>query len=58
MFKILKITTSNLFILLIRLIYFTSCLVMSYRGVDFDEKEKAILEHVFNETKIWRKEEV
>jgi hypothetical protein len=29
---------------------------MSRRGVDFDEKEAAILQHVFEETKIWRKE--
>ncbi|MES2574110.1 MAG: GlmU family protein [Bacteroidota bacterium] len=34
----------------------TARLVMSRRGVDFDEKEKAILQHVFDETKIWRKE--
>lgn len=36
----------------------TARLVMARRGVDFDEKEKAILQHVFDETKIWRKEEV
>ncbi len=34
----------------------TARLVMSRRGVDFDDKEKAILQHVFDETKIWRKE--
>ena len=34
----------------------TARLVMSRRGVDFDEKEAAILQHVFEETKIWRKE--
>jgi UDP-N-acetylglucosamine diphosphorylase/glucosamine-1-phosphate N-acetyltransferase len=34
----------------------TARLVMSRRGVDFDEKEVAILQHVFEETKIWRKE--
>lgn len=34
----------------------TARLVMSRRGVDFDEKESAILEHVFEETKKWRKE--
>jgi UDP-N-acetylglucosamine diphosphorylase/glucosamine-1-phosphate N-acetyltransferase len=34
----------------------TARLVMSRRGVDFDEKEAAILEHVFEETKKWRKE--
>jgi UDP-N-acetylglucosamine diphosphorylase/glucosamine-1-phosphate N-acetyltransferase len=34
----------------------TAKLVMSRRGIDFDEKEAAILQHVFNETKIWRKE--
>ena len=34
----------------------TARLVMSRRGVDFDEKEAAILQHVFDETKIWRKE--
>jgi UDP-N-acetylglucosamine diphosphorylase/glucosamine-1-phosphate N-acetyltransferase len=31
-------------------------LVMSRRNVDFDEKEAAILEHVFEESKKWRKE--
>jgi len=31
-------------------------LVISRRGIDFDEKEAAILEHVFEETKKWRKE--
>lgn len=31
-------------------------LVMSRRNIDFDEKEAAILQHVFDETKIWRKE--
>jgi UDP-N-acetylglucosamine diphosphorylase/glucosamine-1-phosphate N-acetyltransferase len=36
----------------------TARLVMERRGIDFDEKEKAILQHVFDETKIWRKEEV
>lgn len=34
----------------------TARLVMSRRGVEFDEKEAAILEHVFEETKKWRKE--
>ncbi|HEY6144557.1 MAG TPA: putative sugar nucleotidyl transferase, partial [Flavobacterium sp.] len=34
----------------------TASLVMARRGIDFDEKEKAILQHVFDETKIWRKE--
>ncbi|MNR98391.1 Bifunctional protein GlmU [compost metagenome] len=34
----------------------TAKLVMSRRNVDFDEKEAAILEHVFEETKKWRKE--
>ncbi|WP_281337203.1 GlmU family protein [Flavobacterium eburneipallidum] len=34
----------------------TARLVMARRGVEFDEKEKAILQHVFDETKIWRKE--
>ena len=31
-------------------------LVMGRRNIDFDEKEAAILEHVFEETKKWRKE--
>jgi UDP-N-acetylglucosamine diphosphorylase/glucosamine-1-phosphate N-acetyltransferase len=34
----------------------TARLVMSRRNVDFDEKEVAILEHVFEESKKWRKE--
>jgi UDP-N-acetylglucosamine diphosphorylase/glucosamine-1-phosphate N-acetyltransferase len=34
----------------------TARLVMSRREVDFDEKEQAILQHVFEETKKWRKE--
>jgi UDP-N-acetylglucosamine diphosphorylase/glucosamine-1-phosphate N-acetyltransferase len=34
----------------------TTRLVMSRRNVEFDEKEKAILDHVFEETKKWRKE--
>jgi UDP-N-acetylglucosamine diphosphorylase/glucosamine-1-phosphate N-acetyltransferase len=34
----------------------TARLVMSRRNVDFDEKEAAILEHVFEESKKWRKE--
>jgi UDP-N-acetylglucosamine diphosphorylase/glucosamine-1-phosphate N-acetyltransferase len=34
----------------------TARLVMSRRNVDFDEREAAILEHVFEETKKWRKE--
>jgi UDP-N-acetylglucosamine diphosphorylase/glucosamine-1-phosphate N-acetyltransferase len=34
----------------------TARLVMSRRGVEFDEREAAILEHVFEETKKWRKE--
>ncbi|TDE53713.1 GlmU family protein [Flavobacterium sp. GT3P67] len=34
----------------------TARLVMSRRNVDFDEREEAILEHVFEESKKWRKE--
>lgn len=34
----------------------TAKIVMSRRNVDFDEQEAAILEHVFEETKKWRKE--
>jgi UDP-N-acetylglucosamine diphosphorylase/glucosamine-1-phosphate N-acetyltransferase len=34
----------------------TAKLVMERRGVAFDEQEAAILEHVFEETKKWRKE--
>jgi UDP-N-acetylglucosamine diphosphorylase/glucosamine-1-phosphate N-acetyltransferase len=34
----------------------TARLVMSRRNVEFDEKEAAILEHVFQETKKWRKD--
>jgi hypothetical protein len=34
----------------------TAKLVMSRRNVEFDEKEQAILEYVFEETKMWRKE--
>jgi UDP-N-acetylglucosamine diphosphorylase/glucosamine-1-phosphate N-acetyltransferase len=34
----------------------TARLVMSRRNVEFDEKEAAILEHVFEESKKWRKE--
>lgn len=34
----------------------TAKLVMGRRGIEFDEKEAAILEHVFEETKKWRKE--
>lgn len=34
----------------------TAKLVMSRRNLEFDEKEQAILEHVFEETKKWRKE--
>ena len=34
----------------------TAKLVMSRRNVEFDEKEQAILEYVFEETKKWRKE--
>jgi UDP-N-acetylglucosamine diphosphorylase/glucosamine-1-phosphate N-acetyltransferase len=34
----------------------TAKLVMERRNLDFDEKEAAILEHVFEETKKWRKE--
>ncbi len=34
----------------------TAKIVMARRGVDFDEKEASILEHVFEETKKWRKE--
>lgn len=33
----------------------TARLVMSRRNIDFDEKEAKILEHVFEETKKWRK---
>ena len=32
----------------------TARLVMSRRGIEFDEKEAAILEHIFEETKKWR----
>jgi len=34
----------------------TARLVMSRRAIEFDEKEAAILEHVFEETKKWRKD--
>ena len=34
----------------------TARLVMSRRNIEFDDKEAAILQHVFDETKIWRKE--
>lgn len=34
----------------------TARLVMSRRHVEFDEKEQQILEHVFEETKKWRKD--
>jgi UDP-N-acetylglucosamine diphosphorylase/glucosamine-1-phosphate N-acetyltransferase len=34
----------------------TARLVMSRRNIDFDEKEAAILEHIFEESKKWRKE--
>lgn len=34
----------------------TAKLVMERRNMEFDEKEEAILEHVFEETKKWRKE--
>ena len=34
----------------------TARIVMSRRNIEFDEKESAILEHVFEETKKWRKE--
>ena len=34
----------------------TARLVMSRRNVDFDEREAAILEHVFEESKKWRKD--
>ena len=34
----------------------TARLVMSRRNIDFDEKEAAILQHVFEETKKWRKD--
>lgn len=34
----------------------TARLVMARRNVDFDEREATILEHVFEETKKWRKE--
>ncbi len=33
----------------------TARLVMSRRNMDFDEKEAAILQHIFDETKVWRK---
>lgn len=36
----------------------TARLVMSRRNVDFGEKEAAILEHVFEESKKWRKDTV
>jgi UDP-N-acetylglucosamine diphosphorylase/glucosamine-1-phosphate N-acetyltransferase len=34
----------------------TARLVMSRRNVEFDEREAAILEHIFEETKKWRKD--
>lgn len=34
----------------------TARLVLSRRNIDFDETEQAILEHVFEETKKWRKD--
>jgi UDP-N-acetylglucosamine diphosphorylase/glucosamine-1-phosphate N-acetyltransferase len=34
----------------------TARLVMSRRNIEFDEKDAAILEHVFEETKKWRKD--
>jgi len=34
----------------------TAKLVMGRRNIEFDEKEEAILEHIFEETKKWRKE--
>ena len=34
----------------------TARLVMSRRNVEFDEREAAILEHIFEESKKWRKE--
>jgi UDP-N-acetylglucosamine diphosphorylase/glucosamine-1-phosphate N-acetyltransferase len=34
----------------------TAKLVMSRRNIEFDETEAAILEHIFEETKKWRKE--
>ncbi len=34
----------------------TARLVMSRRNIEFDDKEAAILQHIFDETKIWRKE--
>ncbi len=34
----------------------TAKIVMARRNVEFDEKDAAILEHVFEETKKWRKE--
>ena len=34
----------------------TAKIVMSRRGLEFDDQEAAILEHVFEETKKWRKE--
>jgi hypothetical protein len=34
----------------------TTRIVMSRRNVDFDEKEQRILEHVFEDTKKWRKD--
>ena len=36
--------------------YETARLVMSRRDIDFDETEAAILEHVFEESKKWRKD--
>jgi len=34
----------------------TATLVMGRRNIEFDEKEAAILEHIFEETKKWRKD--
>ncbi len=34
----------------------TACIVMSRRNVEFTKEDAAILEHVFEETKKWRKE--
>ena len=34
----------------------TTRIVMARRGIEFDDKEQYILEHVFEETKKWRKE--
>ena len=47
---------SGITVYMTRKAFETARLVMSRRNIDFDEKEAAILQHVFDETKIWRKE--